>query len=117
MSVFSIDLFIKAAIGGLIVVLIEILSSSKNYYIAALVPLFPFFGLIAYYIVGTQRGVQELKNTIIFGMLSLIPYLVFLIALYFFIKILKVEYSLMLASAAWLFISIILVIVWNNYTK
>lgn len=117
MPVFNTALLVKALIGGLIVVLIQILSATKNYYIAALVPLFPFFGLIAYYIVGTERGVQELKSALVFGMLSLIPYLAFLAGIYFFIRYFQIEYSLMLASAVWLFIAVILIVLWNSFTK
>jgi membrane protein GlpM len=106
-------LIFKALIGALLVVVIQIISKTKNYYIAALVPLFPFFGLIAYYIVGTERGTIVLKNTITFGMISLIPYLIFLITLYFSISRYKLEYALLIASMAWLAIAIVLIIFWN----
>ncbi|SUG78110.1 Putative inner membrane protein [Salmonella enterica subsp. enterica] len=36
-------LVIKAALGALVVVLIGLLSKTKNYYIAGLIPLFPTF--------------------------------------------------------------------------
>ena len=51
-------LVIKAAIGALVVLLIGLLSKTKNYYIAGLIPLFPTFALIAHYIVATERGVE-----------------------------------------------------------
>ncbi|EJX5041238.1 GlpM family protein, partial [Salmonella enterica] len=49
-------LVIKAALGALVVVLIGLLSKTKNYYIAGLIPLFPTFALIAHYIVASERG-------------------------------------------------------------
>lgn len=67
------SLLIKALIGALMVVLIAILSKTKNYYLAGLIPLFPTFALIAHYIVGTERSTIELKPTILFSMWSLIP--------------------------------------------
>ena len=68
------QLFIKALIGAAVVVLIQLLTRSKNYYIAGLVPLFPTFALISHYMVGSQRTMPALKNTIIFSMFSLIPF-------------------------------------------
>ena len=46
------QLFIKALIGAGVVVLIQLLTRSQNYYIAGLVPLFPTFALISHYMVG-----------------------------------------------------------------
>jgi uncharacterized membrane protein (GlpM family) len=71
-----VQLFIKALIGAAIVVLIQVLTRSKNYYIAGLVPLFPTFALISHYLVGSQRPVGELKTTNNFSMFSLIPYFI-----------------------------------------
>lgn len=110
----NVGLMFKALIGALMVILIQVLSKSKNYYIAALVPLFPFFGLISYYIVGSQRGVSVLKNTNIFGMLSLIPYFIFLITLYFSTSRYKLGYSLAIASMAWVATAVVLVVFWNR---
>lgn len=42
---------IKTDLGTLVVVLIGLLSKTKNYYIVGLIPLFPTFALIVYYIV------------------------------------------------------------------
>ena len=74
-------LLLKATLGALIVVLIALLSRTKNYYIAGLIPLFPTFALIAHYIVATERGVEALRTTIIFGMWSIIPYFIYLASL------------------------------------
>jgi hypothetical protein len=61
------------------VVVILALAKTRNY-IAGLVPLFPTFALIAHYIVGKGRSVDDLKTTILFGMWSIIPYFVYLAA-------------------------------------
>lgn len=111
----NMGLIIKPLVGALVVIVIQILSKTKNYYIAALVPLFPLFGLMAYYIVGLERGTSVLENTVIFGMFSLIPYFAFLITLYFSIKHYKLGYSLIIASIAWVAIAVILVILWNKF--
>ena len=77
-------LVIKFIIGGLIVVLLDLVSkSSKFYYISGLIPLFPTFALIAHILVYTHFGSEELKQTALFGMFSLIPYLGYLLSVYF----------------------------------
>jgi membrane protein GlpM len=40
------SLFVKCSLGALAVLLIALLSRSKSYYVAGLVPLFPTFALI-----------------------------------------------------------------------
>ena len=63
-------LLIKGLLGALVVVLIGVLAKTKNYAIAGLVPLFPTFALIAHYIVASERGIEALRATIVFGMWS-----------------------------------------------
>uniref|UniRef100_UPI0038F729E4 GlpM family protein n=1 Tax=Streptomyces europaeiscabiei TaxID=146819 RepID=UPI0038F729E4 len=67
-------------IGAAVVVLIALLSRTRNYYIAGLVPLFPTFALLAHYIVASERGTAALRTTVIFGMWAIIPYFVYLLA-------------------------------------
>lgn len=93
--------------------MIQLVSNTKNFYVAALIPLFPFFGLISYYIIGSQRGVGDLKSTIIFGALSLISYFVFLMTLYFAVGKYNLINSLLIASASWFIVAIIITIFWN----
>ncbi|MCH7416004.1 GlpM family protein [Pseudomonas mosselii] len=94
------------------VVLLAILSKTRNYYIAGLVPLFPTFALIAHYIVGKGRSLEDLKATILFGMWSIIPYFVYLATLYVLVDRLRLEASLVLATVAWLMAATVLVSVW-----
>lgn len=88
----------KALIGAAVVVLLAVLSKTRNYYIAGLVPLFPTFALIAHYIVGKGRSLDDLKTTIVFGMWSIIPYFVYLAALYLLVERFRLETSLALAG-------------------
>ena len=87
---------------------------TKNFYIAALVPLFPSFGLFSYYIVGRARGIGDMKTTVVFGMFSLIPYLAFLMTLYLSAERLKLVFSLPLLSLVWLVAAVVLVLLWNG---
>ncbi|MGP4955950.1 GlpM family protein [Pseudomonas helleri] len=103
---------LKAALGAAVVIILAILAKTKNYYIAGLVPLFPTFALIVHYIVGKGRSVDDLKTTIVFGMWSIIPYFVYLAALYVLVDRLRLEASLALAAVAWLMAATVLVSVW-----
>lgn len=106
------DLILKAALGGAVVVLLALLAKTRNYYIAGLVPLFPTFALIAHYIVGKGRSLDDLKATIVFGMWSIIPYFVYLAALYILVDRMRLEASLALATVAWLVAATVLVSAW-----
>ena len=100
------DLVFKAALGAGVVLLLAVLSKTRNYYIAGLVPLFPTFALIAHYIIGKGRSLEDLKATIVFGMWSIIPYFVYLATLY------VLEASMALATVAWLIAATVLVTLW-----
>lgn len=108
-------LIFKALIGALVVVLIGILSKSRNYYIAGLVPLFPTFALIAHYIVGTERSLDALRTTILFGMWAVIPYLVYLVSLYLLLNFLKLPLALTAAVGCWVIAAWLLIQVWNRW--
>lgn len=108
----SVDLMLKALIGAAVVVVLAALSKTRNYYIAGLVPLFPTFALIAHYIVGKGRSLDDLKTTIAFGMWSIIPYFVYLAALYLLVDRFRLELSLAMAALAWLVAATLLVTVW-----
>ena len=106
------DLFFKALLGAAVVVILAALSKTRNYYIAGLVPLFPTFALIAHYIVGKGRSIDDLKTTIVFGMWSIIPYFVYLATLYVMVDRMRLEASLAVAAVAWLMAATVLVTVW-----
>ena len=106
------DLMLKAALGAAVVVILAALAKTRNYYIAGLVPLFPTFALIAHYIVGKGRSLEDLKTTIVFGMWSIIPYFIYLATLYVMIDRLRLEASLAVAAVAWLMATTVLVSVW-----
>lgn len=109
------DLLLKAALGAAVVLLLAALSKTRNYYIAGLVPLFPTFALIAHYIVGKGRSIEDLKTTILFGMWSIIPYFIYLATLYVLVDRLRLETSLALAVLAWLLAASVLVSLWLRF--
>lgn len=108
------ELFVKALAGAAVVVIIQLLSRTKNAYLAGLVPLFPTFALIAHYIVGSGGTTSDLKETIIFGMFSLTPYFVYLVTLYLLVDRLALVPSLLGATVSWIASATVLIIVWNS---
>ncbi|AGE17598.1 MULTISPECIES: GlpM family protein [Serratia] len=106
-------ILVKALIGALVVVLIGLLAKTRNYYIAGLVPLFPTFALIAHYIVGSERSIAALKTTLIFGMWAVLPYLVYLISLYFLINSLRLSLALGAAVLCWIAAAWLLITLWG----
>ncbi|MGK0684456.1 GlpM family protein [Serratia marcescens] len=106
-------ILVKALIGALVVVLIGLLAKTRNYYIAGLVPLFPTFTLIAHYIVGNERSIAALKTTLVFGMWAVLPYLVYLISLYFLINSLRLSLALGAAVLCWIAAAWLLITLWG----
>ncbi|HEX6747200.1 MAG TPA: GlpM family protein [Longimicrobium sp.] len=108
-------LFLRMLVGAVAVLVIALLSRTRSYFIAGLVPLFPSLALIAHYIVGSERSAADLRETALFGMWSLIPYFVYLLAVYFLIARLPLVPTLAAATLAWLVVAAILVTVWMRF--
>lgn len=113
----DIQIVLKSFIGFLIVFIIQLFARSKNYVLAALVPLFPSMAIFAYYFVSEEQGLDKLHETIYFGMVSLITYLCFLIALLFFTKHFKIVFALLLSSGIWFICAIIQTSLWSYFKK
>lgn len=109
------NLLLKALLGAAVVLLIGLLSKTRNYYLVGLLPLFPTFALIAHYIVGSERGVEALRTTILFGIWAAIPYLVYLVSLYFFIGPLRLPYALLSSVICWSVAAWLLVLFWRRW--
>jgi len=107
-------LFLRAMLGAAAVVVITLLSRSRTYFIAGLVPLFPTFALIAHYIVGSERSAADLRTTALFGMWSLIPYFAYLAAVYVLSGRLPLVQTLVAATLVWLAAAGVLVAAWTG---
>ena len=108
-------LLIKAAVGALVVVLIGLLARTRHYYIAGLLPLFPTFALIAHYIVASERGIEALRATLIFGMWAVLPYLVYLISLWYFVALMRLPWALLAAVGCWCVAAWLLITLWSRW--
>ena len=108
------SLFLKCLLGAAAVLVIAVLSRSKSYYVAGLVPLFPTFALIAHYIVGSERGGADLRTTALFGLWSLLPYAVYLLTVYWLSVRLNLWPTLLIATLAWGLAAAVLLLVWSQ---
>jgi membrane protein GlpM len=107
------ELAVRAALAVVLVVVMQLLARTRYYYVAGMAPLFPTFALISHYIVGTERTAAELRNTVLLGILSLIPYAAYLITVYLLVGRLGLRLSLLAALASWGAAAAILLILWS----
>jgi membrane protein GlpM len=108
------SLFLKSLLGATAVLAIALLSRSKVFYIAGLVPLFPTFALIAHVIVGTERSAADLRTTALFGLWSLLPYAVYLSMVVWLSVRCSLSITLGAATLAWLAAAAILMFAWTR---
>lgn len=108
-------LFFKCLLGALAVLLIALLSRSKSFYIAGLVPLFPTFALIAHAIVGSERGATELRTTALFGLCSLLPYALYLLTVFWLSVRMTLTATLASATVAWTVAAGALLLLWSRF--
>lgn len=109
-----VSLFLKCLLGAVAVLLIALLSRSKSFFIAGLVPLFPTFALIAHYIVGTERSAVDLRATALFGLWSLGPYAVYLFIVYWLSIRLGLAATLLWATLAWVLSAVVILVAWSR---
>jgi membrane protein GlpM len=102
-------------LGAGVVLIISILSKSKAFYIAGLVPLFPTFALIAHVIVFQQKGAEALQKTALFGLWSLIPYAIYLVAVYMLATRVSMWSCLGLATLCWVIAAAGLIYGWQLF--
>ena len=109
------SLFLKCVLGAAVVLIISILSKSKAFYIAGLVPLFPTFALIAHVIVAQEQGAEALRKTALFGLWSLIPYFIYLLMVYVLATKMSMWSCLGLATLCWVVAAAGLIYGWQLY--
>lgn len=110
-----VSLILKCTMGVIAVLLIALLSKTKSFYMAGLIPLFPTFALIAHYIVGTERANTDLRTTALFGLFSLIPYAIYLFAVYWLSVKTSLTITLLTATIAWLIAAVVLLVFWQYF--
>ena len=107
-----VSLLLKCLLGALAVLAIALLSKSRNFAVAGLVPLFPTFALIAHFIIGSTRGGADLRTTALFGLWSLLPYAIYLATVYWLSVRYALVTTLLCATLAWAMAATVLLLVW-----
>lgn len=108
------DVAIKAIIGAIFVVVIALLTKTKYYFLAGLLPLFPTFSIISHYLVGTTNTQAQFRNVIIFGMWSLIPYFIYLVTIYYLYNKTNIYYTIGGGLVTWTIAALILIYFWSH---
>ena len=107
-------LALKCLLGAAAVLLIALLSRTRSYYVAGLVPLFPTFALIAHAIVGSERGPADLRTTALFGLWSLLPYAAYLLVVMALASRAGLAATLAAATLAWVIAAGALLAAWSR---
>ena len=92
--------FIEAGLGAAAAVLIQLFAQTRSFYIAGLVPLFPTLALISHttpWVRSEPR--RSFARPSPFGMVTVVPYLVYLAALYVLVSRFRLIASLPGATA------------------
>jgi membrane protein GlpM len=109
-------ILMKALLGAALLVGLHYLTKTRNYYLAHLALSCPILSVFAHYFIGTERNAIALKQTLLFGMFALLPFLIYLVALYLSAGRVKLITALTLASVAWLISATALTILWEKPT-
>ena len=107
------ELFLKSLVGAITVVIIALLAKTRSFYIAGLAPLFPTFAIIAHFIVGKERSVQDLQKTALFGIYALIPYFIYLFSVYMLCTRFSLLHTIAISTFAWMLAALVLVFLWK----
>ena len=109
------NLFIKCFVAIIIMIAVDYISKTNNYYIAGLVLSFPGLSILAYYFMYIEQGVSKVRVTTYFAMLSAIPFVTFLLVLNFTLKKYNIYNSILVSSMVWITASSILIVIWKNF--
>lgn len=84
------------------VLMIQLFTQTRFFYLAALASLFLTFTLISYSLVGTQLSAADLKVALVFRMLDVIPHLIYTLLVFFTFSHVGLYKALLLGVVGWL---------------
>lgn len=108
-------LILKMLLGALVVLIIRLLADSRHYYLAALAPLFPAFMVISHIIIHHRHGDADLRRAALFGMFAVIPYFLYILAIYLSAGRLPFAAAMTLALGVWALGALILILGWQRW--
>lgn len=110
-------LLFKCVIASAIMVGIDLVSQTDNYFIAGLMLSFPGLSMVAYYFLAEKGGKLEVIQTTTFALWSLIPFAIFLLALHVMLKKMSFTIAMVVAFVVWLLAALVLLVLWQRFTK
>ena len=104
------EAFLRFITGGALILLVSLLSTTKFKIISGILVLFPIVTVVGFYAASFEMNVEELRKSVLLGMIGLPTVFSFLITFYFSLKIFSVTYSLIMGLLAWLLTAVIIVL-------
>jgi membrane protein GlpM len=107
-------LVLKCAIAAAVMAIIHFISKSSNYFLSAIALGFPALSATAYYFMAIERGSADVRTTTFFALFAAIPFLAFLGGTNLALRQYNIAISLAAGIAAWLVLSILLIVLWKH---
>ena len=109
------EYLLKGSIGAGVVILIAALSNTRFFFLSGLLPLFPTFALMAHILSYQEQGAAAVKSVIGFGLLSIIPYVTYLLSVMFLIDRFGLYKSLFTGLVLWLLAAAMTYSLWERF--
>ncbi len=100
--------------GAFVAILIAVLARSHFYVLAGLAPLFPTFALFAHFLTYQSGGEERVREVALFGAFSVLPYLAYILVLYFSLPFLGFKIGVSLGLFFWFVFAASLHYGWNH---
>ena len=110
----SVEYILKGCMGAIVVMFIAVLSKSRYIYLAGLAPLFPTFAMFAHVFAYRHDGVVAVKEVVIFGMLSIIPYIGYLLTMLVITERTSISVAIAASVLVWCVLAVALIYAWNE---
>lgn len=103
-------------LGAAMTILIALASRSNFYLLSGLIPLFPAFAIIAYFMAKQRDNGEELGNVIQFNIVALVPYLAFALCMYSLHTVLNFYVAMSISIVVWMLTALLTYHLYNTYT-
>jgi membrane protein GlpM len=107
------SLLFSALIGAILATCIAFIGRSHLYFLSGLMPLFPSFALLAQIEAFNIGGAFQVKQVAIFGLVALVPYAGYLLALILLIDKADLRVAMSAAIGAWFALAIVSIVLWD----
>lgn len=104
----------KGALGAVVAIALHFALASKHHYLTGLIPLFPSFALLAHTMFASSGRNVDLQISAQFGLVSLLPYAVYLLLAWTLVVRLNVWSALALSTLGWALAATVIIVAWNR---